>query len=427
MAARKQFYSADEAIALLSISKGTLYSYVSRGLVRSEETGGKTRSRRYRADDVDALVERKQQRRNPERVAQSALNWGSPVLESALTMIADDRLYYRGYDAAELAVTRTFEQVAALLWGRDFNEGQSFDSDGAPDNDGALEKLWGHAATSIRVDELAKTLKPLEIFQVILPVIGAADLTAYSLTPQTVHRTAQIIIQIMARTISDTERSGRLMTGQTSISHALMETWAPQNRDIPRLLDAMLILCADHELNVSSFTVRCVASAGSSPYAAVIAGLSALQGYRHGGASELVEILLHEAKPNPQATIASRLKRGESIPGFGHPLYTNADPRCTVLLALADGYSQSATDEVRGMYNAAVEIMELVTNHVGLIPNLDFGLATLCTVLGLPQGAPLTLFALGRTAGWIGHYLEQIETGQLIRPRATYVGRRGED
>ena len=108
--------TAAEAASALDVSLTTLYAYVSRGLIRSEAAGHGRRDRRYRRDDVDRLLARQAQRRQPDRAATQALSWGLPVLESAVTLIADGRLYYRGQDALALAQTHTFEQVAELLW-----------------------------------------------------------------------------------------------------------------------------------------------------------------------------------------------------------------------------------------------------------------------------------------------------------------------
>jgi citrate synthase len=177
--------------------------------------------------------------------------------------------------------------------------------------------------------------------------------------------------------------------------------------------------CADHELNVSSFAARCVASAGSHPYAVVIAGLAALEGPKHGGASTRVESMLDSMRTvRPlRAAMAARLRRGEPIDGFGHPLYRDGDPRARLLLDLLDErYAKS------GEYRFVREFARAAAETTGEHPNVDFALAALARVLRLPAGSPLMLFAIGRSVGWIGHAIEQYATGQLIRPRARYVG-----
>ncbi len=143
------------------------------------------------------------------------------------------------------------------------------------------------------------------------------------------------------------------------------------------LLRRALVLIADHELNVSTYVARAVASTGASVYAVVIAALSALSGRRHGGLTTLAEALLTAFlnSRDPEVALAERMRRAETLPGFGHPLYPEGDPRAAALLAALAG-----------------------------------------------RGAALGLFLIGRSVGWIAHAIEHYATGQLIRPRARYVG-----
>src|SRR5499426_3732273 len=111
-----RYVTAKEAAALLGVKEATLYAYVSRGLIRSEAISDAPRQRLYLAEDVQTLAARKVQRRDPAKVARDALHWGTPMLESALTLITEHTLYYRGYDAVRLAREHSLEEVAALLW-----------------------------------------------------------------------------------------------------------------------------------------------------------------------------------------------------------------------------------------------------------------------------------------------------------------------
>ena len=185
------------------------------------------------------------------------------------------------------------------------------------------------------------------------------------------------------------------------------------------LVRRCLVLLADHELNASTFVARCVASTAATPYAVVSAALSALSGRRHGGASARAEALLHEIaeRGEPMAVMAVRLARDEHIPGLGHPLYPEGDPRARALLAAA----AAALPSAQGRIEEAVAAARRLT---GQHPNVDFALATATTALGLPVGAALSLFVVGRSVGWIAHAIEQYETGTLIRPRARYTGPR---
>lgn len=401
---RDRYLTARQAADELGISLATLYAYVSRGLIRSEGTGGDTRTRRYRMEDVQKLKERKEQQRNPGKAVESALHWGAPVMESALTLIANGRLFYRGHDAVDLATTHTIEQVAALLWTGDLPADPLcfFETTGA-----ALSPR----CAMVR-DQLAD-VPVVEAFQVLLPLAAADDLAAYDLRPAAVIQTGGRILRLLTA----------IAVGARSLDGGIVQTlqrrWRLADAHAHALLDAALILCADHELNASAFTARCVASAGSTPYAVVIAGLSALQGVKHGGHSARVEVLLRESgtPAGVRLALAQRLKRGEKIPGFGHQLYPDGDPRGAALLNLTSAaYPNSPAV---ALSRAMVEQMySLIGEH----PTIDFGLATLAAALELPPGSPLTLFALGRTVGWIGHAIEQYQLDRMIRPRARYIG-----
>jgi len=183
--------------------------------------------------------------------------------------------------------------------------------------------------------------------------------------------------------------------------------------------DQALIVVADHELNASTFAARVVASTGADLYACVTGGLAALTGPRHGAFSDRVEALLDEVGDESRArdTIQSRTSRGESIPGFGHPLYPDGDPRVPPLLELAAELAPRG-DRLATL-RAVIRAMQRSEREA---PNVDVGLVAIVRAVGLPRGSATALFAVGRTAGWIAHALEQRETGYLLRPRADYVG-----
>jgi citrate synthase len=167
-------------------------------------------------------------------------------------------------------------------------------------------------------------------------------------------------------------------------------------------------LLADHELNASTFAARVAASTGASLSAAVLAGLAALSGPYHGGMAERVEAFAGEAaRLGPAKAIA---RRGGAVPGFGHALYPDGDPRAEALLAVIETPP------------ALAELRKVAEAETGQRANVDFALVAMRQTLGLPAEAPFALFAAARTAGWLAHAIEQIETGALIRPRARYVG-----
>ena len=390
---------AREAAEELGVSVATLYAYVSRGMIRSEAAGGSGRRRRYRAEDVRRLKERKERRRDPDAVVEDALSWGTPVLESEITLVTDDGLYYRGRDAVALSAGSTVEEVAALIWtGYPARAAELF-----PPEQPELPPRMGDALGS---------LPPVEAFQVLLPLAGAGDPAAYDLRPGAVARTGARILRLMASAVAGEAAPG--------LAETLRRGWCPRDTGAAAsLLSSALVLCADHELPVSTFAARCVASSEATPYAVVAAGLAAVGGVRHGGQIELVEAFLREVEAvgDARAAISGRLRRGEKIPGFGHSLYPGGDPRGAELLrATALAYPDSPAVAL------SAEVAEEALGLMGERPTVDLGLVTLAQTLGLPSGGAVALFALGRTVGWIGHAIEQYESRSLIRPRARYVG-----
>ena len=334
--------TSEQAAQALGVSKTSLYAYVSRGLLESVE--GPNRTRRYRWEDVERLRMRKQR---PVEAAENALYGGLPSLESGISTIEPTRLCYRGHEVAALSRQASVRQVAALLWtgSLDFPLGEdSRESWEGPFLSGALGWLAG---------QLEK------------------DWSAWDLSPEGVRRTGWRIYQAFRAHLPEHPR-----------------------------LDQALILCADHELNASTFAARVAASTGANPYAVVSAALAALSGPKHGGATSQVEALFAEAAgSHPRLAIAERLRRGDPVAGFGHPLYPQGDPRARALL--------EGNEQAQAWVDAGQELLNAY-------PTVDLGLVA----LGLPRGVAFQIFATGRCLGWIAHALEQYADGRMIRPRA---------
>jgi citrate synthase len=399
MQTERRYLTAPQAADALGVARPTLYAYTSRGQLRSEPAPGRPRERRYHREDIERLRARKEARRDPDKAAARSLQWGSPVLASGLTLIHNGQLYYRGKEVVKLAEQASLEQVADLLWAAEAAERElRFDPPG-----------------TLSVRELARlrtcARDPLTLLQTALPPAGAADLASYDLRPAAVRQTGARILRLLTTLVAGCH-------SLAPVHRALQAAWAPRRAAVSEVIRKALVVCADHELNVSAFAARCAASAGASPYDVVAAGLATLKGRRHGGETERVAALFEEAA-TPQrarAVVANRLRRGERLPGFGHPLYPAGDPRAALLMRLAEASGNHAEWRlVRALSKAGSELLHD-------LPNLDFGLAALARTYRLPGRAPLILFALGRTVGWIAHAIEQYSTGQLIRPRARYTG-----
>ena len=400
--AKTNFLTAKEATRQLGVTPDTLYAYVSRGLIRSETLDARKRTRRYSADDVQKLKERKELRKNPAKIVQNALHWGTPIMESALTLITEDSLYYRGYDVCWLAVNRSVEEIAALLWTGSFNSaGELFAN---PNIDNLFKTDLARTATSLPL------IKRLSLS---LTLASVNDLAAYDLRPARVAQTGARILQRMILSATDEPKP------KTNLAQMLSATFCPKDSNAQALLNAALILCADHELNVSALTARVVASAEANPYEVVLASLGAMQGFKHGGGTARVEALFDSIRTTKQIdqVLSDRLRRGESIPGFGHPLYPKGDPRGRLLFQLINqNYPKSSG------FNLIQTVAERASKILNTAPTIDFALVALTRVLNLPDGTALAIFAMGRTIGWIGHAIEQYQLGSLIRPRAQYIG-----
>ena len=420
--------TARQTAERLGIKRDTLYAYVSRGLLRSVTMPG-SRERGYRSEEVERL----RAGRGASRSARAEPL--IPVIDSAICLIEDGHLYYRGIDAIHLAETATLEEIADLLWAGEPAMSQA-PTPTLPRLRGRGSSVrasktappsWGRVLDAALVNSLPRkrgrvgvgaeaSLGLIERCQIRLATLAAADLAALDLTPAGIVRTGRTILYELAACVGDTAAASG------PVHRQLAAYWRLDDKGAD-LIRRWLVLLADHELNASTFVARCVASTGATPYAVVSAALSALSGRLHGGASASAEALLHEIvqRGDPLAVMAARLARNEYLPGLGHPLYPEGDPRATALLAAAT----AAVPGARRLIEAAVAAArQLIPQR----PNVDFALAAATTALGLPQGAALSLFVVGRTVGWIAHAIEQYQSDVLIRPRARYTGvRPGEE
>ncbi|HXT79360.1 MAG TPA: citrate synthase family protein [Acetobacteraceae bacterium] len=380
--------TAAEAAARLGVSRQTLYAYVSRGLLRAHASQGQ-RTSRYDAGEVDRLAGRRAGGRKPKEVARATLNWGVPVLASAITLLANGRLCYRGQDAVALSRSASVEDVAALLW--DMPAAAAFGGRAPP-----RRKARG-AMTDVSSDTLLARFAA---------ATGDDPTALWQMDSARIAEGCGALLRAQAACLLGSAPSAAPIHVQCA------EAWKLDKADAD-LIRMALILCADHELNASSFTARCVASTGASLRAAIIGGLAALSGPRHGGMTARIEAFWDtlDAAPRPEVIVRQRLTGGEGVPGFGHPLYPDGDVRAVALL-----------DRILPHHAPWRRWIEEVTALTGQFPNIDLGLVALRRDLRLPAGTAFGLFALGRSIGWIAHALEQRADTQLIRPRAMYVG-----
>ncbi|MBS0550046.1 MAG: citrate synthase family protein [Proteobacteria bacterium] len=395
-----EWISSAEAARRLGVSPATLYAYVSRGLLRSEATSGR-RERRYRADDVSHLKRRRDVGRKAESIAANALDFGTPVLESSLTLIDNGRLFYRGHDATRLARSVSLEQVAHLLWECD---DRPFDAKNLPPMSTALRNAWAATPTLSTVDRCL----------ILLPAAARWDHPSWVQDRVAMIETGVRILRLLTAAVTGEPVS------PLPVHEQLAAAWNVQPGHAP-LLRAALVLSADHEFNASAFAARVVASTGANLYGATVAGLAAINGPRHGGLTRHVSAMLEKLRqaPDLDAELVRQLRDDGPLPGFGHQLYPDGDVRAATLLEMLAEILPQSPERLFGQSVAAAA--ERLT---GRRPNVDFSTVVVERALGLPKDSALALFLLGRTVGWIAHALEQSAHGALIRPRARYIGPR---
>jgi citrate synthase len=407
---------ATEAAERLGIKPASLYSYVSRGVL-TPRRGPDGRASLFDAAEVAGLARHGRPRRAP--------GGAELVIESELTEISGDRLRFRGYDAIALATSRSFEQVAILLWTGGFGEA------GGP---------WRATGEAIAAGTAAQTglpadIYPLERLQVIVPAVAATDRLRLHLDRPAVMAAARSLIAAMVDCLppagpaaSGGGPSARAASGQApdagddSIAGRLAPKLCqrPPSRGLITALRAALVLLADHELAASTLAARVAASVRADPYAVVGTGLGAMSGALHGGASLGAEVLLLSAAGPADAprVVGELLRRGERIPGLGHFVYQAGDPRAVLLLDLI---RKAAPDSDR--LAVAEAVLAEARRRALPAPNIEFALAALSAVAGMIPGASEAVFAVARTAGWLAHALEEYARATPIRPRGVYTGR----
>ncbi|HEY8593675.1 MAG TPA: citrate synthase family protein [Devosiaceae bacterium] len=375
---------AATAAERLGVSRATLYAYVSRGWIRAFSHPDDPRARLYSAQDIEAFIRRKAGNRRPDQAAASALDWGMPTLRSDICTIENGHLAYRNRDAIELARKASLEETAALLWQDDGLGTSRFDPDQFPG--------WRDLARSQQSNPAM--LRALAL----LPLCYLDE--SPGLAGRRLFQWAGTLVRALAAGLLAIE-----VPQDREIHEALAIAWGrPEAADAIRVA---LVLVADHEMNASTFAVRVIASTGATLGACLTGGLAALSGPRHGGMIARVAAFCEEATSlrDAAATITARLNRGDDLPGFGHRLYPEGDPRAELLLARIGPYAEQ-------------EIAASVEKMTGLRPGIDFALHALERRHGLPPESGFAIFAIGRAVGWMAHAVEQRATGQLIRPRA---------
>ncbi|WP_229257951.1 citrate synthase family protein [Duganella margarita] len=385
--------TAAEALDVLHVRPQTLYANVSRGKIRAKADGDDPRRSLYHRDDVLRMARRANGRRKVEIVSSEAMQYGDPVLPSAISTALDGRLLYRGHDAARLAETASLEDIAALLWE-------------CPADEAAT--IWATSASQATADSASgQTVTDSALAAGLLILARRSAVDAPSLGRPVAELRAE------AAGVLATLVGAMVGTSPTSdgipISQRLARAWLAEAHE--DLIRRALVLMADNELNASTFAARVAISTGASLAAGVLAGFTTLTGPLHGGAAQQFAQLITQANAgSPAQAVHDWLTSKRALPAFGHPLYREGDPRAQALIKLLP------TMEPHAALAVAAE------QQAGELPNIDYALSLLTAACDLPKDAPFILFAVGRCVGWLAHALEQVQANRLIRPRARYTG-----
>ncbi|WP_328718972.1 citrate synthase [Streptomyces sp. NBC_00247] len=413
--------STRETAALLGVKPETVYAYVSRGQLSSVRAPG-GRGSTFDADEVRALA-RRTGRRDPLPAGGADL-----VFRTGITLIDQDRYYYRGVDAGELALHHGYEEVAEWLWTGELRPGVRFSAPpqaltaarqavaALPAHSGTTDRLRVAVVAAAAADPLRFDLSPASVLDAargLIPTLVGALLPAAGAPADRVPASGA--------PVGDVGRTGTGPAGP-GIAARLWPalTARPVGAASLAVLDTALALLIDHDLAASTLAVRVAASAHAHPYAVVSAGLGALEGPLHGAASGLAHRMLREVVERGGAApvVADHLRTGRRIPGLGHRLYDGEDPRARVLFALLEDVPEAAS-----ALAAARDVVSTAARHVPLHANVDLALAVLSVSEAMPAEAGETVFAVARTAGWIAHALEEYAERPLrLRPRGQYTG-----
>ncbi len=404
--AGEDYVSSRDALRILQVKPQTLYSYVSRGLIRRRVKLGH-RTSYYNREDVHRLKSRSVARSGHGPAAAGAMYWGEPVLETGITEITPAGPRYRECLATDLARdNQSFESVAEYLWtGQRPSPEMKWTDVTLPE---ALASEFGKVEPCNFRFVLTQSI-------VLLAKTWSCDPTLLELPCP-----ASSILGVMTGAFGflGPKRQYTSIVKGESVAHGLARMLGIKTslKNV-RALNSALVLMADHELTTPTFVARISASAGCDLPSCVLAALQVHFGSEFDLCCDHLETLLDQ---NPKATRSAAAVRASTssrtTPGFDNPLYVHGDPRANFLLELA-----LESEERRG---GASEALQAITTHFPAVQkriNLCEALVVLCRALGLPHQAAGGLLALSRSAGCIAHVFEQRAQNSIIRPRGKFV------
>ena len=408
----KDYLTLVEALTTLKVKPSTLYSYVSRGLIRRIAQDDQRKSL-YAKVDVDRLAARKRGRIGGTAAAAASMRWGEPVVQSSITSIGANGPVYRNRSAIELAKSgAAFESVAQLLYTGLWRE----DNFAWPLNQ-VPATLATYLAAHQGPVEARDIGNLLAMMTLALGMDGRGDTEIDEGSSVSAARMIVLTLTGCVGLLLPARKFVERQPEESVATYVLRAGGARDTSEAQHAVNAAMILLADHELAAATMTARVAASTNATLFNCVAAAISCHVGFTVGTATNAIETQLLSDLASNKGIKARDLIRnyGDNRFGFNHPLYPGGDPRADFILDLAQQMliPKSPIANIFTFLDSA--------RLSGARPGVAFALAVLTKVLGLPHGAATAIWIMARSAGWVAHVLEQRAQGFMMRPRARYI------